>query len=107
MLTLFLITQTRAENIFLFTLYETQLAALATLRMSALERSVTGLVQQYTSFFAFGGSNSIASIDLSSAYNGVSRYDVVAVGVLTFVGNWAGPVWWVVSLGRQRLGVLG
>jgi ethanolaminephosphotransferase len=46
------------------------------------------------SFFAFGGSNAISSVDLSSAYNGVSGYNVLAVGILTFVSNWAGPVFW-------------
>ena len=49
---------------------------------------------QYVSFYAFGGSNAISSIDLSSAYNGISEYNVVAVGVLTFCSNWAGPLWW-------------
>ncbi len=49
---------------------------------------------QHVAFFALGGSNSIASVDLSNAYNGVSGYNVVVVGVLTFIGNWAGPVWW-------------
>ena len=46
------------------------------------------------SFFAFGGSNALSSVDLSSAYNGVSDYNVLAVGILTFVSNWAGPVFW-------------
>jgi ethanolaminephosphotransferase len=41
-----------------------------------------------------GGSNAISSIDLSSAYNGVSGYNAVAVGLLTFAGNWAGPIFW-------------
>ena len=41
-----------------------------------------------------GGTNAISSVDLSSAYNGVSGYNVVAVGVLTFVSNWAGPIYW-------------
>ena len=50
---------------------------------------------QYASFFALGGSNSIASVDLSNAYNGVSSYNVIMVGLLTFVSNWAGPIWWV------------
>jgi ethanolaminephosphotransferase len=49
---------------------------------------------QYASFFALGGTNSISSIDLSSAYNGVSGYNVIAVGFLTFVSNWVGPIFW-------------
>ncbi|KAK3062454.1 hypothetical protein LTS18_004029, partial [Coniosporium uncinatum] len=47
-----------------------------------------------TAFFALGNSNAISSIDLSNAYNGVSSYNAVAVGILVFVGNWAGPLWW-------------
>lgn len=59
-----------------------------------MEITTTSLLLQYMSFFAFGGSNAISSVDLSSAYNGVSGYNVLAVGILTFVSNWAGPVFW-------------
>jgi len=41
-----------------------------------------------------GNTNSISSIDLSNAYNGVSDYNAVPVGFLLFVGNWAGPIYW-------------
>lgn len=34
-------------------------------------------------------------MDLSAAYNGVGSYNVLLVGALTFLGNWAGPIWWV------------
>jgi ethanolaminephosphotransferase len=47
-----------------------------------------------TSFFALGNSNSISSIDLSTSYNGISGYNVGAVGTLVFLSNWAGPVFW-------------
>lgn len=56
---------------------------------------MTSLVLQYSSFFILGGSNAISSVDLSNAYNGISGYDVVGVGILTFLSNWAGPIWWV------------
>jgi ethanolamine phosphate transferase 2 subunit G len=49
------------------------------------------------SFFAIGGSNAISSVDLSSAYNGVSGFNVVAVGILTFVSNWAAPIYWTLA----------
>jgi ethanolamine phosphate transferase 2 subunit G len=58
--------------------------------------SIFTLILQQFSFFAFGNSNSLASIDLSNAYNGVNGYNVVIVGVLTFVGNWIGPLYWSV-----------
>lgn len=94
LLTLFLVTQSRIANIPLFLLFEIQFRLLISFDLSTTEISTTSLLFQYASFFAFGGSNAISSIDLSSAYNGVRDYNVLVVGVLTFVGNWAGPLWW-------------
>ncbi|SMR59518.1 unnamed protein product [Zymoseptoria tritici ST99CH_3D1] len=109
-LTLFLMTQTRAPNVPLFLGMEVQRRALGYIlsprrptsdRPAAspptsrvLEVATTTLLLTHTTFFATGGSNSISSIDLSSAYNGVSDYNVAAVGGLLFVGNWAGGIWW-------------
>ena len=61
---------------------------------TALTTAVTSLLFSQTTYFAFCGSNSISSIDLSNAYNGVADYNIVAVGVLLFASNWAGAVWW-------------
>ena len=71
------------------------------LEISVDEIILASIFMQYASYFAFGGTNAISSVDLSSAYNGVSSYNVLAVGILTFVGNWAGPIWW--SLGCYML----
>jgi ethanolaminephosphotransferase len=64
---------------------------------------------QYASFFAFSGSNAISSIDLSSSYNGISGYNVLAVGLLTFVSNWSGPIFWTsaTNILLLRLGAKG
>jgi ethanolaminephosphotransferase len=104
LLTLFLITQTRAPNIPLFLFLEVQrrcfshiLPALTPGSRSnplTLAIAFTSLLLSQTTYFAFGGSNSISSIDLSNAYNGVADYNIVAVGVLIFASNWAGAVWW-------------
>lgn len=94
LLTLFLLTQSRATNIPLFLLFEAQFQALDLLQLSCMQLTLTSQLFQCASFFAFGGSNAISSIDLSNAYNGVSGYNVGAVGFLTFCGNWAGPLWW-------------
>ncbi|KAK0100980.1 major facilitator super transporter protein, partial [Cadophora gregata f. sp. sojae] len=94
LLTLFLITQSRATNIPLILLFSVQFYLLNDLDLNLIEISTTSLLLQYTSFFAFGGSNAISSVDLSSAYNGVSGYNVVAVGILTFASNWTGPIFW-------------
>lgn len=93
-LTLFLITQSRVTNIPLFALFELQMRAIASMNLSSSELSLTSIILQNTSFFAFGGSNSISSIDLANGYNGVSAYNGVMVGILTFCSNWAGPIWW-------------
>ncbi|KAF9941236.1 major facilitator super transporter protein [Modicella reniformis] len=55
------------------------------------------LLWTLSSFFLFGNSNSIASIDISNAYVGIQAYDIVLTGVLTFVSNWAGPIWWCLA----------
>ncbi|KAK4992949.1 major facilitator superfamily transporter protein [Elasticomyces elasticus] len=118
LLTLLLITQTRAQNVPLFLIYELQLRLLALLHLAphrsssvsstqnrkaeSLTRSVSILLLTHSSFYAMGGSNAISSIDLSNAYNGVSGYNILAVGVLLFLSNWAGPIWWA-SAGVQLL----
>ncbi len=96
--TLFLMTQSRATNIPLFLLFEGQFYSLRYLQLSGAELTLTSLLFQHASFFAFGGSNAISSIDLSNAYNGIGGYSVGAVGVLTFCGNWAGPLWWTSAI---------
>jgi ethanolaminephosphotransferase len=102
LLTLLLITQSRATNIPLLLLFEIQNYLLSDLHLSLIETTTTTLLLQYASFFAFGGSNAISSIDLSSAYNGVSGYNVLAVGILTFISNWSGPIFWA-SAGNLML----
>lgn len=62
--------------------------------LSIIEITTSSILFQYMSFFAFGGSNAISSVDLSSAYNGISGFNVIAVGFLTLVSNWAGPIFW-------------
>ncbi|WAO91006.1 GPI ethanolamine phosphate transferase 2 [Fusarium falciforme] len=94
LLTLLGMTQSRATNIPLFLLSDVLFHSLQAVDMSVPEIATTTILLQYATFFAFGGSNAISSVDLSSAYNGISGFNVVAVGVLTFVSNWAGPLFW-------------
>lgn len=109
LLTLFLMTQSRLTNIPLFLLFEVFLHVLSFLHLSAIETTLTSLIFQYASFFMLGGSNAISSIDLSSSYNAVDKFDVTTVAILTFCGNWAGPIWWMSAtnlllLGQSRQG---
>ena len=114
LLTLFLITQSRAENTPFFLVLEYQRTALQTLlrhetpahtgstvrrcqksqATSAIDIAISVLVFSHTYFYCFGGSNSISSIDLSNAYNGITLYNIATVGVLLFSANWTGPIWW-------------
>ncbi|EFY87233.1 sulfatase, putative [Metarhizium acridum CQMa 102] len=90
-------TQSRATNIPLLLLSSILLHLLDFSELTVAEITTTSILFQYASFFAFGGSNAISSVDLSSAYNGISGFNVVAVGALTFVSNWAGPIFWAIA----------
>ncbi|KAF2446391.1 hypothetical protein P171DRAFT_453791 [Karstenula rhodostoma CBS 690.94] len=109
LLSLFLITQTKAQNIPLYLLFRFQFFFLSLLDLTPTAITTTTLLLTQTSFFALGNSNAISSIDLSNAYNGVSGYNVLAVGLLLFLSNWAGPLYFTAasslllsSLGRPR-----
>ncbi|KAI0005693.1 alkaline phosphatase-like protein [Xylariaceae sp. FL0662B] len=92
--TLFALTQSRATNAPLFLLFQGVYLFLSGLNLRPVEITMSSLLLQFSSFFAMGGSNAISGVDLSNAYNGVSGFSIIAVGVLTFLSNWAGPVWW-------------
>ncbi|KAI0201485.1 alkaline-phosphatase-like protein [Astrocystis sublimbata] len=102
--TLLALTQSRATNAPLFLLFRGLYYLLHELDLSPVEVTTSTLLLQYAAFFGMGGSNAFTGIDLSSAYNGVSDFNVFVVGVLTFVGNWAGAVWWVGAGGLLVLG---
>ncbi|KAK9480900.1 alkaline-phosphatase-like protein [Lipomyces japonicus] len=97
LLELFLIAQTCPSNIPIFLLFA---AIFSVTRRyvthgngSLISIAVTTLIWQHFSFFALGNSNSLASIDLSNAYNGISEYSIIPVGILTFASNWIGPIY--------------
>ncbi|KAL7789827.1 alkaline-phosphatase-like protein [Trichoderma ceciliae] len=107
--TLLAMTQSRATNIPLFLLSSIILRTLQSANLSIAEITTSSVLLQYTTFFAFGGSNAISSVDLSSAYNGISGFNVIAVGLLTLISNWAGPIFWtsatnLLLLQKYRLG---
>lgn len=92
--TVFAMTQSRATNIPLFLISNMLLYAIRPSELFVADITTTSILLQYTSFFAFGGSNAISSVDLSSAYNGIGSFNVVGVGFLTLVSNWAGAIFW-------------
>lgn len=78
---------------------------LSLLELSLVQVTTLSLLLQYTSYFALGGTNSISSIDLSLAYNGISGYNAILVGILLFISNWAGPIFWASSTTMLLLGL--
>jgi ethanolamine phosphate transferase 2 subunit G len=87
-------TQSRATNIPVFLLSAILCNLLQSQSLTIADITTSSVLLQFTTFFALGGSNAISSVDLSNAYNGVSGYNIIAVGVLTFISNWAGPIFW-------------
>ncbi|KAG5437593.1 hypothetical protein PCANB_000630 [Pneumocystis canis] len=94
LLSIFLITENRMINIPLFVLFHLQLDIIASYDFNPELISLISLISQHYSFFALGNSNSISSIDLSNAYIGIKDYNVIHVGILTYISNWSGPLWW-------------
>lgn len=98
-------TQSRVTNIPLFLLFRVQALVLELVDMNSIETTTNLILMQHVAFFAFGGSNALSSVDLSTAYNGVSDYNVIVVGLLTFVSNWAGPIWWMSETSLIQRGI--
>lgn len=86
--------QSRPANLPIILLASLQLRAFKLLNPSPSTTALATLLLAHASYFGLGGTNSISSIDLSNAYNGVSSYNVAAVGTLLFISNWAGPIYW-------------
>lgn len=110
--TILAITQSRVTNIPLLLLSHCLFYHLSTLPLTIPEVTTTSVLMQYATFFAFGGSNAISSVDLSSAYNGIGGFNFFAVGFLTLVSNWAGSIYWtsattVLLLEKHRWGKSG
>ncbi|KAI9504019.1 alkaline-phosphatase-like protein [Coemansia spiralis] len=89
-----LLLLSRPHNIPLFALFSSVFSALISSHSLRPSKILVQFCLVHASFFALGNSNSLASLDLSNAYAGVSRYNEGLVGVLLFVSNWAGPLWW-------------
>ncbi|KAF2106781.1 GPI ethanolamine phosphate transferas-like protein 2 [Lophiotrema nucula] len=90
---IFLVTQTKSQNIPLYLIFRMQIFFLTLLDLSPTAITLTTLLLSQSSFFILGNSNAISSIDLSNSYNGISGYNVGLVGILLFLSNWAGPVY--------------
>ncbi|SMN21821.1 similar to Saccharomyces cerevisiae YJL062W LAS21 Integral plasma membrane protein involved in the synthesis of the glycosylphosphatidylinositol (GPI) core structure [Maudiozyma saulgeensis] len=57
--------------------------------------SLISLILQNFTFFQFGGTNSIATIDLANAYHGISEnYNIYIIGWLMTMANFAPAIYW-------------
>ncbi|RLV94377.1 GPI ethanolamine phosphate transferase 2 [Spathaspora sp. JA1] len=110
LVTLYLIHQTRCENIPIFIVLNLIKFAWARFSIDLLKTKKTlnidhniliitvfTLCLQNLTFFSMGNTNSLATVDLSNAYNGIKAYDIIPVGILTFISNFSGPVFWSLS----------
>ncbi|KAI1762470.1 alkaline phosphatase-like protein [Hypoxylon sp. FL1150] len=99
---IYLMLQSRPKNLILYPIFDLQLQwFLHSASLTSTEISVTSLVLAQSSFYASGGSNSVASLDITNGFNGIQGYNVTAVFLQTVLSNWVGPVWW--TLGALRL----
>ncbi|XXH00895.1 hypothetical protein Hte_007246 [Hypoxylon texense] len=99
---LYLMLQSRPKNLALYPIFDLQLQwFFHSASLTSSEISLTSLVLAQSSFYAVGGSNSVASLDITNGFNGIQGYNVTAVFLQTVLSNWVGPVWW--TLGGLRL----
>ncbi|KAI5955835.1 LAS21 [Candida jiufengensis] len=104
-ITIFLIHQTRHENIPIFLVLlvaKFSISYLSYTKTASIDNYVISitfitLCLQNLTFFCMGNTNSLATVDLTNAYNGIETYDVFIVGILTFISNFSGPIFWSLS----------
>lgn len=63
----------------------------------AFYTTIQMLFLQNLTFFQFGFTNSLSTVDLANAYNGTTSYNLLIVGILTFVSNFASPIYWLIN----------
>ncbi|CDO95282.1 unnamed protein product [Kluyveromyces dobzhanskii CBS 2104] len=87
-----LLLQTSSANISMFLVFEVMTFVAPNIS------PILSLCLQNLTFFQFGGTNSIATINLTNAYTGVSSdYNIYVVGVLMFVSNFAPSIYWALA----------
>lgn len=98
-----LIFQSSLQNIPLFLIFvgikhQIGLVSGYTIKEKNLEKigyvCLTTIILQQLTFFSTGQTNSLATVDLSNAYNGITSYNIFAVGILTFISNFSAPLYW-------------
>lgn len=102
-----LISQTSYSNVPLFGLMYIILHCFESIAPSTVNSNAINLfiiIMQNSSFFLFGSTNSISTVDLTNSFNGLSSYNMIASGLLTYVCNWAGPLFWTIASLKLTIG---
>ncbi|KAG7835782.1 hypothetical protein KL942_004952 [Ogataea angusta] len=91
-----LISQTNFNNVPIFFLLLVILLSFQKLVPPSSSNAISlfTILMQNLSFFQFGFTNSLSSVDLTNSFNGLSSYNMIISGLLTFVCNWAAPIFW-------------
>lgn len=98
-----LLHQSRPEHIPVFLVFNLIKTTYMLLQHSSVQKHATHrlvmlvyftLCMQNLSFFSLGSTNLLATVDLSNAYNGIGHYEIHKVGLLTFLSNFSGPLYW-------------
>lgn len=105
--TLILISQTNYANVPLFCLMFIILHCSEIILEPGFKNNTFNLfiiIMQNSTFFLFGSTNSISTVDLTNSFNGLSSYNMFLSGLLTYVCNWAGPLFWTIASMKLALG---
>lgn len=96
-----LISQTNYLNVPIFvSLYLILFGFIENAQNSSINSNIFNLftiLLQNLTFFQFGSTNSLSSVDLTNSFNGLTSYNVFLSGLLTYTCNWAGPIFWTVA----------
>ncbi|TID23845.1 hypothetical protein CANINC_003137 [Pichia inconspicua] len=97
----FLLSQTHYLNVPLFAVMYVIMTTFSAIAPSDCVHTnvfnVFTLLMQNLTFFQFGGTNALSSVDLTNSFNGLSEYNMIASGLLTYTCNWAGPLFWTLA----------
>ena len=100
--TYFLIIQSSIINIPMFAIFMITESLLDSSQYSDKTKMVLEMMLEHLTFFFFGNTNSIATIDLINAYNGVSKnYNIEVVGFLMLCSTFAPSIYFSMQQSKR------
>lgn len=101
--TYFLIIQSSIINIPMFSVFMITEKLLNNSQLDEKAVLIIEIMLEHVSFFFFGNTNSIATIDLINAYNGVSKnYKIEAVGLLMLCSTFAPSIYFSLQQSKRN-----